>query len=130
METTQTKSPANILFLTIMIALAYIVAGKAGSFFSIPPGFASAIWPAAGIGLASALIYGALPAFLGVYLGAFGVNTLNVLEYTGPFSYGSLLLPSIMALGASLQVLTGALLLKKTVTFPLRFVVQKEIFLF
>lgn len=130
MAIAQQRSQARTLLITVIIACAYFIAGKAGSFFSIPPGFASAIWPAAGIGLASALIYGRLPAFCGVYLGAFCVNTLNILEYTGPFSINSLVLPSFMALGASLQVLAGSFLLNLLISFPIRFVAQKEIFLF
>lgn len=103
METNQHQSYTRILLIAVAIACAYLIAGRAGSFFSIPPGFASAIWPAAGVGLACALIYGHVPAVIGVYLGAFCVNTLNVMEYSGPLSFGSLLLPAIMAAGASLQ---------------------------
>ena len=117
MVSNQQVNRLNIPVKVLITMCAYFVAGIIGSFFSISPGFASAIWPAAGIGLACAVILGPVPAFIGVYIGALSINTISTLEYSGPFTFSSLLLPSIMALGASIQALAGALLLKKSVSF-------------
>lgn len=44
--------------LSITITLLYVIAGKLALFLAIPPGFASPVWPAAGIALASLVIFG------------------------------------------------------------------------
>ena len=55
--------------------LAYAAAGGLSLLIAIPPGYASPLYPAAGIGLASVLVYGR--RMLGaVALGAFFVNAL------------------------------------------------------
>ena len=40
----------------ILAAIGYFVAGRIGLELAIPPGFASAVWPAAGIALASVIV--------------------------------------------------------------------------
>jgi hypothetical protein len=57
----------------LLTALAYVVAGVLALLLAIPPGYASPLYPAAGVALASTLVYGwrMLP---GVALGAFAVN--------------------------------------------------------
>ncbi|UZE95276.1 CHASE domain-containing protein [Alkalimarinus alittae] len=117
----------NIILRTTLIALAYFIAGQAGSFFSIPPGFASSIWPAAGIGLATALIYGPTPAMAGVFIGSFSVSCVNFLEINNTFLAHDLIIPSVIASGSAIQALTGYLLIKKVIPSPIRFIAQKEI---
>ena len=53
------------------IVLSYFVFGVSGTLFKIEPGFASAIWPAAGCAIVLALRYGQfayLPLFIGSLL--------------------------------------------------------------
>ena len=40
------------------MAAAYYVVGRLGLLLAIPPGYATAVWPASGIALAGALLYG------------------------------------------------------------------------
>lgn len=47
--------------------------GEAALLLAIPPGYATAIWPAAGLALVGTVLYGR-PALLGVFLGSFAVN--------------------------------------------------------
>ncbi|WP_250657221.1 CHASE domain-containing protein [Alkalimarinus coralli] len=126
METHQPIKNVPPLFKTLIVALAYWVAGVAGSFFSIPPGFASAVWPAAGIALASAFLLGVTPAVTGTYIGSFCVNTLNIIFSGQELSLNSLILPLIMASGAAIQLLVGYLILNRFISFPLRFINQQE----
>ncbi len=130
MEKSKKRSLASNISVIIVITLAYYLAGMVGSLFSIPPGFASTIWPAAGIALASCLIFGLAPAMIGVYIGAFITNTISVVGYTETASLSILLLPATMALGASAQAAVGYLLLHKVITFPQRFIAQKDIIYF
>ena len=55
------------------LAIAYIMAGKLALLLAIPPGYATAIWPAAGVALAAILLFGYRVA-PGVILGSFVVN--------------------------------------------------------
>ena len=56
-----------------IIAASYFVLGVFGTLFTIDPGFASAIWPAAGGAIALALCYGR-KAFVPLLIGAFFAN--------------------------------------------------------
>ena len=40
------------------LAITYFVTSKIGVFLAIPPGYATAIWPASGIAMAGILLYG------------------------------------------------------------------------
>ncbi len=64
------------LFTGIIISCTYIAFGFIGGIFTIPPGFASAIWPAAGIALAIYIKYGhrALPW---LFIGSFFANLIT-----------------------------------------------------
>jgi integral membrane sensor domain MASE1 len=56
-----------------IIATAYWAIGKLALLLAIPPGYATAVWPPAGIALAAFLVYGTR-VWPGVVLGSFLVN--------------------------------------------------------
>ena len=58
----------------LLAAIGYFVAGRVGIELAIPPGFASAVWPAAGIALAAVISLQRLPALLGIGVGSFVIN--------------------------------------------------------
>ena len=66
--------------VAVLTALAYAAVGALALMLAGPPGYASPLYPAAGIALAARLVFG--PAALpGVWLGAFAVNAgLGVLR--------------------------------------------------
>ena len=57
----------------LITAVAYFLLGYIGQLMAVPPGFATIIWPAAGLALAAVLAFGqrALP---GVFIGAFSIS--------------------------------------------------------
>ena len=56
-----------------VVAVAYYASGRLGLLLAIPPGYATAVWPASGIALAAAVLAG--PRVLpGVALGSFALN--------------------------------------------------------
>ena len=61
------------LLRAALLALAYLVAGRVSLLLAIPPGYATAIWPGAGIALAALLIYGP-GLWPGVAIGSMLVN--------------------------------------------------------
>lgn len=98
---------------------AYLLAGKLALLLAIPPGFATAVWPAAGIALAACLAWGNR-VWPGVFLGSLLVNVTTGLDPSSTAALlHSLTPPTIIAAGASLQALCGALLVRRFVGFPL-----------
>ena len=102
--------------LLLLTALAYFVAGEAAMLLAIPPGYASPIYPSAGIALAAVLVYGprALP---GVMVGAYLIN-LHTADARDPTSL-NLLLPLVTAVGAAAQAALGAALVNRRRQGPL-----------
>ena len=97
--------------LSIYIALSYALLGAFGLMLAIGPGYASPIFPAAGLALAVTLLSGrrALP---GVWLGSVAINTFV------PLLHGSLIpttaaLALLIACGATAQAWIGSWLVNR-----------------
>ncbi len=112
----------------VLTAVCYVVAGLASLALAIPPGYASPLYPAAGVALASVLIFGRrmLPA---VALGAFCVNLSLALHHT-PFSASALALPIVIAVGAALQAWVGAALVERHAELPLTLSEPRDVMVF
>ncbi len=101
----------------LLTTLAYVAAGLAALLLAIPPGYASPLYPAAGIALASVLVYGW--RMLGaVALGSFCVNAILVATH-GQGNAVAFVSPVIIGLGAALQAGVGAALVRRFVRQPL-----------
>ncbi|CAN5472607.1 hypothetical protein BH11PSE9_BH11PSE9_37040 [soil metagenome] len=96
---------------------AYYLSGLATLLLGIPPGYATPLFPAAGVALACVLVFGPrmLPA---VALGSFLLNT-TLGAQRAPVDLPSLLLPAGIALGATLQAWAGAAMIRRFVRQPL-----------
>ena len=111
-----------------LTALAYALAGKAALLLAVPPGFASPLYPAAGLALGALLIFGrrALP---GIALGALYVN-LSIRSGLQTLTAAALLMPAVIALGATLQAWVGEVLIKRFVRQPLELAEPREVLAF
>src|SRR5262245_22950002 len=72
------------------LGLAYYITGRLALSLAIPPGYATAVWPPAGLSLAGLLHFGNA-AWPGIFLGSFLVNTgagsdLGTQDYSLAFS--------------------------------------------
>src|SRR5207245_6994480 len=78
-ECSSPKRAYSRIVLVLVIATAYWVTGRLSLLLAIPPGYATAIWPASGIALAGVLLcgYGVWP---GIVLGSFLVNIWSCLD--------------------------------------------------
>ena len=97
--------------------LVYLATARLSLLLTIPPGIASPLFPAAGIGLVAALVWGraALPAvLLGSALANFWLSAS-----LGSVGMTSALVALGIGLGATLQAGVGALLIKRYVGQPL-----------
>lgn len=107
------------LFLLIPgIALAYFLLGRLGLLLAIPPGFATAVFPPAGLALFCMIRFGpqALP---GIWLGSVLMNLSTAWPAVGLPGSSKLLMTTAIGLGAASQAGFGCWLLKRYVGLPL-----------
>ncbi len=120
-------SSVKCVLQVLGLAAAYLAFGKLGLLLTMPPGFASIIWPASGVALAGVLMCGnkVLP---GVFLGAALTNAYIAIDAgNDPFSSTSLILAASIASGATLQALLGSFLIRRAVGFPTMLEQEKDI---
>ena len=119
----------NKSVIVLVAFFSYYLFAKLGLLFAIPPGFASAIWPAAGIGLACYLIFGGW-AIVGVFLASLFANYQVAYSAEVPFSYQLLLLPAVLAFGTSLQLIVTKYLLTRFCHMPIKATSLKSVIQF
>jgi PAS domain S-box-containing protein len=91
------------------LALVYWALGRLALPMAIPPGYATAVWPAAGVGLAVLLVYGRR-LWPGVWIGSLLVNLPTTLDRGVAGSVG---VAASIGAGAALQALLGATLVRR-----------------
>jgi PAS domain S-box-containing protein len=108
------------------IAAAYCIAGRLGLALAIPPGFASAVWPASGVALAGTLLFG-YRAWPAIFLGSFLINIWTCWEVTAAVSVQSAVgLAISIGLGAALQAMAGAFLIRRFAKYPDLFIKARD----
>ncbi|HEV6967761.1 diguanylate cyclase [Roseateles sp.] len=105
---------AGIALRLIALATAYGIAGWAGVQLAVPPGYATAIFPASGVALAVVLVEGPWLA-PGVWLGSFLVNIGIAIAAPGGLDAHSAVTAGFIGVGAMLQALLGAAMIRKWV---------------
>ena len=115
-------------WVTGLTAVAYALAGWLALQLAFPPGYAAPLYPAAGIALAAALVYGR-GALVGAALGAWVVN-LSLSLARGPFDLTALGVPSAIACGVALQAHLGCWLVRRYVAQPLTLALPRDIWRF
>jgi len=127
--TLQTPTPrSHWLAALAATSVAYFVVALVSLKLAIPPGYATPLFPAAGIALACVLMYGARMT-PGIAIASFAATIL--MGPQGPqWNPASWLLPAMIALGASLQALAGAWLIRRFVQPPLTLTEPRDIALF
>lgn len=115
MQPPRSQSAGSRAIEALGIAAVYYVTGRAGLMLAIDPGYATAVWAPSGIALAGVYICGASVAW-GVWLGSFLVNLQTSLDLSTPaLALRSLLVPSYIGMGAALQALFGAWLVRRVI---------------
>src|SRR5262245_48088118 len=112
------------------MAAAYYVVGRLGLLLAIPPGYATAVWPASGVALAGSLLFG-YRIWPGILLGSFLINLRTSLDTTSTASIlNTTALAASIGMGASLQAIAGAFLIRRFTHYPTAFVEARAIIKF
>ncbi|MEQ6289010.1 PAS domain S-box protein [Vogesella sp. GCM10023246] len=115
--------------LTLLLAAAYIICGKLSLLLAIPPGYASAIFPPAGIALAAAFIAGR-SAIPGILLGSFLLNLWIGYDSSQQLSLLGSGAALLIALASLLQAVLGGKLLRRVIGYPAAFDNLRDILCF
>ncbi len=94
------------------VATSYLVVGELSRLLAILPGYASPVWPAAGIALVAAVL-GGRPAVLGVFVGSFLLNAHIGLAYGDASPWTPLGVAAAIGAGAAAQAWFGAWLVHR-----------------
>jgi diguanylate cyclase (GGDEF)-like protein/PAS domain S-box-containing protein len=115
------------LIRTLLLATAYYAAGRVALLLAIPPGYATAVWPAAGVALAGVLAFGNR-VWPGIVLASFCLNLPTALASgEAGLVWQPPLLALVLGAGASLQALAGAWLVRRVVGYPVVLARQMQV---
>ncbi len=103
-------------WVILATALAYALVGLPSLQLAIPPGYASPLYPPAGIALAAALVYGRA-GVIGAAIGACIAN-LTLVALRGPVDLVGLAIPALLGLGSGAQAWMGAHLVRRFAKHP------------
>ncbi len=124
----QPRSGMTWMTRVLLLALAYVIAGRLALLLAIPPGFATAIFPPVGIALAAVLIWG-YPLLLGVFIGSTVLNLSISVDGLAQLDPGHFWVASGIAFGTTLQCLTASWLIRRFLGFPNPLVDERSIFM-
>ena len=122
------RSTQHWLFAFALTAAAYALAGALVLPLAIPPGYATPLYPAAGVALASVLILGLrmLPA---IAIGSFGINLWQA-SRGHSLDVNMVVVPMAIGIGAALQAFAGTALMRRFVQQPLTLSEPRDIAVF
>ncbi len=109
---TDALSATGVALRALGVAAAYFLAGRAALLLAIPPGYAASFWPAAGIAVGAVLLWGRgmVP---GIFLGSLTVNLWIGADAIQAGNLAAVASAVVIAGGASLQALAGAVLARR-----------------
>ena len=110
------KQIALYMLRSCIIAASYFCAGKLGIMLAIPPGQATAIWPASGIALAALIVLG-IKYWPAVLIGA----TILSYSHGDGWSQTQAMMSMAVGCGATMQASIAALILRRKLIFPTAF---------
>ncbi len=113
--------PLRVLVMIAALAGLYVVTGAVGLMLSVPPGYATLIWPPSGLALGICLVHGRR-LWPGVWIGSFLLNCFvaGAVDLHHGLDEAKLCVAAAIAAGSTAQVLLACALAKRFVGLPLR----------
>ncbi|MGZ5800180.1 MAG: CHASE domain-containing protein, partial [Burkholderiaceae bacterium] len=112
--TTKARAKLGTTQAVLLLALCYVVSGKLALMLALPPGYATAIFPPAGIAVASIMV-GGTSLLPGVLLGAFILNVIQGFSIGTSQPLAVLEAATIIAIASTLQAWAGSSMLRRRV---------------
>jgi signal transduction histidine kinase/CheY-like chemotaxis protein len=108
----------RLIALYLLLVSAYVVSGRLGLLLAVPPGYATAIFPPAGVAVTAALISGpaALPA---VFIGSFLLNIWIGYGISGDGLAAALPAALVIAAASTAQAAIAATTLRRANGYPM-----------
>ncbi len=122
----ESGSVSSIAGRLLLLTAAYVVSGRLALLLAIPPGFATAIFPPVGIGIAAVLLWGN-PMVAGVLIGSTVLNVSISWSAGNGFSWVGLLIAFGIAIGSSIHSVAGAWFVRRFVGFPTALSTEREV---
>lgn len=113
----------------LLLALLYLIFGKAGLMLALPPGYASAIFPSAGIAVAAVLIYRRI-ALPWVFLGSLLLNVSIGYETSQYIDTKMLITAILIAVASTIQATVGGLIFRRHLSYPLALDNSRDLIVF
>ncbi|HVV83557.1 MAG TPA: MASE1 domain-containing protein, partial [Kofleriaceae bacterium] len=101
----------------LVVAAAYAASAWLAHRLAIPPGYATAVWPAAGVAVACVLCLGVRRALPGIVLGSFAHNLL--ISFGGAAPVRAAVIAAAIAAGAGAQAAVAGVVVRRRVAQPL-----------
>jgi len=120
----------NNFLYSLLLILAYVITGKLGLMLALPPGYASAIFPPAGIAVAAVFIAGSKRALLPIFLGSAILNSWVGYQSTHSFGIPSLQVALLIAAASTVQASIGGCWLKRKIGYPTTLDSPRDVALF
>lgn len=114
----ESKSPYDHgLKAGVLLAVMYVISGKLGMMLALPPGYASPMFPPAGIAVAAVLI-GGRKTLPWIFLGSIFLNVWIAYSSNQQINATALAVAGIIAFASLLQAAAGGWLLRKAIGYP------------
>lgn len=113
----------------VLVSIAYILTGKLALLLAIPPGYASAIFPPAGLAIAAVYMWGR-SLFVWVLLGSALLDLWAGMGPSGAITGVGAMAAAIIAVASALQASLGGWLLRRMIGYPSSFDQVRELLSF
>jgi two-component sensor histidine kinase len=108
------------MLLYVALPFTYVVLGRLGLLFALPPGYATAIFLPAGIAVAAMFVAGSA-SLPGTFFGSFLLNAWISHSITHQFDNTGVSAALIIAVSSMIQAAAGGALLRKFIGYPTSF---------
>lgn len=125
------KDSQRSIIINVLIAFACYVTSYIALSKALPPGYSTPLWPAAGISIAAALLYG-YAAAPGIWLGSWALNFFHDEFWNNPAHLELILfqMSCLVAAGSTTQAYFARFLTKKICGLPVQLDHQRCVLLF